>query len=75
MDFSTKYCIIIYVIILLLLYLWKPFLFKITDENPDKKKQKAYSGPTEIRTQVAGIKNQSDNQLHYGTFFEILEIV
>jgi uncharacterized membrane protein len=39
MDFSTKYCIIIYVIILLLLYLWKPFLFKITDENPDKKKK------------------------------------
>jgi uncharacterized membrane protein len=39
MDFSTKYCIIIYVIILLLLYLWKPFLFKITVENPDKKKK------------------------------------
>ena len=39
MDFSTKYCIIIYVIILLLLYLWKPFLFKITDETPDKKKK------------------------------------
>jgi hypothetical protein len=39
MDFSTKYCIIIYVIILLLLYLWKPFLFKITDKNSDKKKK------------------------------------
>ena len=39
MDFNTKYCIIIYVIILLLLYLWKPFLFKITDKNSDKKKK------------------------------------
>jgi hypothetical protein len=28
-------------------------------------------GPTGIRTQVARIRTSSDNQLHYGTFYEL----
>jgi hypothetical protein len=32
-------------------------------------------GPTGIRTQVARIRTSSDNQLHYGTFYELFGFV
>ena len=42
MDFDIKYSIFFYLIILLLIYLWKPQIFNLDTENK-RRKYKRYS--------------------------------